>query len=127
MVKLNQKGETAMNTLLVIPMAVILALTVIQTLVTIHYARRGMEDRQSVRVIDSVFTGIILLTVLSLEPLAAQMWGVGLYMVLRFGGIFYVEGKLRGKGMAAVKKDLPMVLAGFFVLWIILWGLDHFL
>lgn len=60
-----------MNVLLVIPMAVILALTVIQTLVTIHYARRGMEDRQSVRVIDSVFTGIILLTVLSLEPLAA--------------------------------------------------------
>lgn len=60
-----------MNTLLVIPMAVILALTVIQTLVAIHYARRGMEDRQSVRVIDSVFTGIILLTVLSLEPLAA--------------------------------------------------------
>ena len=115
-----------MNVLLVIPMAVILALTVIQTLVTIHYARRGMEDRKSVRVIDSVFTGIILLTVLSLKPLAAQMWGAGLYMVLRFGGIFYVEGKLRGKGMAAVKKDLPMVLAGIFVLWLILWALDYF-
>ena len=79
-------------------MAVILALTVIQTLIAIHYARQGMEDRKSVRVIDSAFTGIILLTVLNLEPLTAQMWGAGLFILVRFGGVFMWREGSMGKG-----------------------------
>lgn len=116
-----------MDVLLAIPMEVILALTVIQTLIAIHYARQGMEDRKSVRVIDSAFTGIILLTVLNLEPLTAQMWSAGLFILVRFGGVFYVEGRLHGKGMASVKKDLPIALIGLLVIFLILWGLDRFL
>ncbi len=116
-----------MNMLLFIPTTLIVLLAILQGVVLIHYAKGNLEKGRKARAIDAVFSAVIILIVLTLEPLMAELCGVALFFLLRSATYFYVEGRLRGKGVAVVKKGIPVVLGGLLVLFLILWGLDRFL